>query len=233
MSLDETASKVWQLKRPPLAILVAAKANEMVCAQHPEEVQAPFLSLSKRLLEWWPNRQPEPTAIYENEFSACLELFNATEPSAPLKPMLTGAYLQMAGLLRVAPRSLPSDGYYDLDESDFQGWLREAAKAGRLPVAQFEKRLKYLLENSKERWPKLVVRADRMRWSRGAPWTKLDKRVRDLASLADLGATVSWTKVGDLNELRLELEGIKRIAPLSPEELAALRRVIPEIAEPE
>lgn len=233
MSLDETAANVWQLKRPPLTILVAAKATEMVADQHPKEVQAPFLSLSKRLLEWWPERRPEPNSIYEDEFRACLELYNETEPPEPLQPLLTGAYLQMAGLLGAAPRSLPGDDFYSLHESDLQRWLRDVAKAGRLPVAQLDKRLKYLLEHSKERWPKLVARADRMRWTRGAPWTKLDKRVRALASLADLGAAASWTDIGSQHALRLELEGTKRIAPLFPEELAALRRVIPDIAEPE
>jgi hypothetical protein len=64
------------------------------------------------------------------------------------------------------------------------------------------------------------------------PWSKLDKRVRTLASLADLGATSTWIDVSGQHALRLELETQKRIAMLSPEEIDALRRVIPTIAEP-
>ena len=77
-----------------------------------------------------------------------------------------------------------------------------------------------------------VARADRMYWGRQAPLGKLDKRVRDLVELADLGAKWSWAQVGTQQALRLELDAVKRIAVLSAEELAALRGVIPAIEEP-
>lgn len=232
MSLDETGLKVWNVGRPPLMMLVAAKASEMLGAQFSAEIQAPFISLSKALLDWWPKRETKPEVIYDNEFSACLDVYGDNEPATKMQPLLKGAYLQMAGLLRVAPRSLPTNDFYRLDESDFQLFLRDTAKAGRLPVAQLEARLKFLLDHQKEPWHQLVAHASRMRWTRGMPWSKLDKRVRTLASLADLGATSTWIDVSGQHALRLELETQKRIAMLSPEEIDALRRVIPTIAEP-
>jgi len=71
-----------------------------------------------------------------------------------------------------------------------------------------------------------------MSWGRGEPWGKLDKRVRQLAALADLGATASWSDIGGKHALRLELDKTKRIAPLTTDEVAALRHVIPAIPEP-
>lgn len=232
MSLDETGLKVWQTKRPPLAMLVSAKASEMLGAQLSVELQAPFLSLSTSLLDWWPTRKPEPIQIYETELRACLDVYGENESAAKMQPMLKSANLQMAALLQIAPRSLPAGDYYSLDENSFQELLRDAAKVGRLPVAQLEARLKHLLEHEKEIWPKLIARADRMSWTRGTSWAKLTKRVRALASLADLGAVSSWIEVSGQHALRLELDGTKRIAMLSPEELASLSRVIPTIVEP-
>ncbi len=221
------------MERPPLAMLVAAKASEMLASRHSADIRAPFLSLSKALVDWWPKRQVQPQVIYENEFLACIEPYGEKEPPAKMQPLVKGAYLQIAGQMKVAPWSLPAGGYYDLDEDDFVLLLRDAAKAGRLPVAQLEARLKHLLEHSREPWHALVDRANRMSWTRGESWGKLDKRVRTVAALADLGATSSWIDVGGKRALQVEVEGTKRIAMLSPEELASLRLVIPSIIEPE
>lgn len=214
-------------------MLVAAKASDMIGAQLSADIQAPFFSLSKALLDWWPSRKPEPKQIYDTEFSACLVVYNENEPAPKMQPILQGAYLQMAALLKVAPRSLPAGDFYSLDEDDFLKLLRDAAKAGRLPIAQFEARLKHLLEHEKEQWPKLVARANRMSWVRGESWSKLSKRLRALASLADLGAVSSWADVAGQRALQIELDGTKRIAMLSSEELASLRNVIPTIVEPQ
>jgi len=224
MSMDDTGKSVWELQRPPLAMLVAVKATEVFAAELPEEKSAPLRALSEALLGWWPKRKRDPEDIYKNEFAACLDVLDENEPA------LQGAYLQLAGLLKAKSRSLPADRYYEMDENDFVKLLRDAAKVSKLPVAQLESRLKLLIEHQKEKWPDLIGRADRMRWARGAAWSKLDKRVRALAAFADLGAKSSWCDVGGQQALRLELDGTKRIAMLDAEELEALRRVIPAIA---
>lgn len=224
MSLDDTGLSLWEKKRPPLAMLVAAKVTEMLGAHLPAETQAPFLALSEALCGWWPARKPNGKVIYENEYAACLD---AAGDDPKLAPILGGANMQMAGLLNAASRCFPSDAYDGLDEKDFIALLRGGAKVGRLPVTQLDARLKYLLENIREPWPKLVERAGRMRWQRGNAWGKLDKRLRGLASLADLGGTSSWHDVGGQRALRIELGGTKRIAMLSAEELETLKKVIP------
>ncbi len=226
MSMDETGKSVWEQQRPPLAMLVAGKTTEVFAAGLSDEQRAALAALSEALRAWWPKRQRDPEDIYKNEFAACLDVLDEGSPA------LEGAYLQLAGLLKAKPRSLPADRYYELDEADFVKLLRDAAKVSRLPVAQLESRLKLLLEHKKDKWPDLLARADRMRWERGEAWSKLDKRVRALAAFADLGATSSWCEMGGQPALRLELDGTKRTAMLSADELEALRRVIPKIAVP-
>ena len=229
MSLDDTGLSVWQTKKPPLAMLVAGRATEMLAAPLPDAIRAPFSALARAVEAWWPKKRRDAEDIFKNEFTACLEAA-AAHPAA--SAAMKGAYVQMAALLKAAPRSLPAGDYYDLSEDDFIVLLRDAAKVGKLPIAQLEARLKHLLEHPKEPWPQLVLRVDRMHWGRSAPWGKLDGRVRDLASLADLGAKWSWQQVGEQRALRLELDALKRIAVLSAEELEALRGVIPAIGEP-
>ena len=229
MSLDGTVLSVWQIKRPPLTMLVAGRATAMFAASLPDEARAPFEALTNALEAGWPRKKREPEDIYANEFAAC---FDAVEAHPAAAPAMKGAYMQMVGLLKVAPRTLPPDEYYQLAEEDFIALLRDAAKVAKLPLAQLQARLDYLLEHQKDKWPDLVARADRMYWGRQAPWGKLDKRVRDLVELADLGAKWSWAQVGTQQALRLELDAVKRIAVLSAEELAALRGVIPAIEEP-
>lgn len=170
MSLDKTATTVWQSKQPPLGLLVAAKATELVGSDLSAELQAPFLALSRAVVSWWPKRQPAPAQLYESEYGACLAAAGE-KPAAQLRPLLAGAALQMAALVKVAGRlSLPSEDFLKLDEGDFEKLLRDAAKVGRLPVAQLEARLEHLLEHVKVPWPQLVARAERMPWTRGAPW---------------------------------------------------------------
>lgn len=229
MSLDEAALKVWQTRRPPLTMLVAAKASELLGAELPSEIQGPFLSLSRALERWWPSREPNPMVIYENEFSACLAVY---EDNRKANKLLAGARLQMAAVQKAHRRCFPDEGFYQLAEGDLQQLLRDAAKVGRLPVTQLEARLKHLLDHIAEPWPELIARASRMRWARGAAWGKLGKRLRQLASLADLGASVCWTGAAGRHTLHLELDGIKRIATLTTDEASALRTVIPALPEP-
>lgn len=232
MSLENTATIVWQTKQPPLGLLVTAKASELLGSDLSAEVQAPFLALSRAVVRWWPKRQPTPALLHENEFSACVAAAG-DKPPAQLEPLLAAAALQMAALVKVAGRlSMLSDDFLELDEGDFEKLLRGAAKVGRIPVAQLEARLKHLLEHVKEPWAQLVVRAERMPWTRGAAWGKLDKRVRELVALADLGAAASWTGGAGRLTLQLELDGVKRIATLSPEELAALKKLVPGLPDP-
>ncbi|NOY93415.1 MAG: hypothetical protein GXP55_19700 [Deltaproteobacteria bacterium] len=228
MSLDDTGLTLWELKKKPLALLVAVKASGLVVAGLPADAQAPFLALSKTLASWWPGREPAPQAIYDSEFRACLERYETFEPAAKMQPALNAAYVQMGALLKAAPKSLPAE-IYEIDATHFQQLLRAAAKSGRLPIAQLDARLKSLLENSKQKWPELVARAERMSWVKSAPWGKLDKRLRALASLADLGAASSWTDVGGRPALRIELDGTARIAMLTPDEIEALRVVVPNV----
>jgi len=231
MSIDGTGLTLWEMKKPPLALLVAGRVARLVMNDLSAEQQAPFLSLTQALTAWWPRREPAPKVIYEHEFRACLDAYAAFEPQAKMKPAIDAAYVQMAALLRVAPRTLPTEGLFQLDEADFRLLLRAAAKASRLPIAQLDARLTSLLEHAKEPWPELVARVDRMSWVRGAPWSKLDKRLRALASLADLGANSSWTDVAGKQALRIELDGTARIALLTPEEHEALRKVVPSVVD--
>lgn len=232
MSLDDTGRVLWEMKKPPLAMLVAGKVSGLLMGDLSAEAQAPFVALSQALTAWWPRRQTLPKVIYDKEFRACLDAYTSYEPQAKMQPALNAAYVQMAALLKAAPTSLPRDDYYDMDEENFRALLRDGAKVGRLPVSQLEARLQFLLEHVKEPWPELVARAERMSWVRSAHWSKLDKRLRQLAALADLGGNSSWPNVGGKQALRIELEGTARIAMLTSEELDALRKVIPSIVAP-
>lgn len=230
MSLDDIGREVWSSIKPPLALLVASRMTEMLASPLPEPSRDAFHALSRALLAWWPKREREPKDLYEHEFAACVEAASASGASAI--PARTGAYVQMAALLALAPRSLPADGFYDLREDAFLELLGQAAKTSRLPRAQLEARLAFLLERKREPWPALVARSARMRWERSAPWGKLEKRVRELAAFADLGAESSWSKIGDQDVLQLRVDGTRRTAALRPDELAALRTIIPTLAEP-
>ncbi|MBW2465140.1 MAG: hypothetical protein JRH11_26055 [Deltaproteobacteria bacterium] len=232
MSLDDTGLVVWETKRPPLVLLVTGRLTEMLAADLSAEDQAPFLALARAIEAWWPRRRPAPTEIYENEFRACVAACDAYEPAAKMQPALAGANLQMAALALVAPRTLPPADFKGMDAEDFRQMLRDAAKVTKLPIAQLEARLKHLLEHVKEPWPDLVARAARMHWGKQERWGKLPKRVRDLVSLADLGAFASWSDISGKRALRLDLGGTKRVAMLDEEELAALTRIIPRVADP-
>jgi len=231
MALDDTAREVFAVTRPPLGMLVAGRATEMLASKLDEAQRAPFEDLARALEAWWPGRKREPSDIYENEFRACLEL-EGEKKVAAVEDALLGAYVQMNALLRLRPKSLPAGGFYGIGEEEFVAVLRDGAKATRLPLAQLDARLKMILERKKEKWPALVERTRRMRWDRGPAWGKLDKRILQLAQLADLGAKATWSKVGAQDALRLELDDVKRITVLKPEELEALRAVIPTIPEP-
>lgn len=230
MSIDDTATAVWGHKTKALPLLVASRASRLVVADLPTEAQQPFLALSHVLAAWWPGREPEPRAIYDKEFMACTKRYDGFEPAAKMQPSLHAAYLQLEVLSKLAPHSLPSD-VHQVGEPEFRQMLRNASKTGRLPVAQLDARLKSLLASAREPWPSLVARIERMSWVRSAPWGKLDKRLRELASVADIGTT-SWTDVGGRKALRVESDDTTRIAILTPEELASLRAVVPSVVEP-
>lgn len=228
MSLDDTGRALWEIKRPPLPMLVAGRATRMLAANTPEPFQEALEALLTALDTWWPRHQRSAEEIYLEEYVACVDAADASD-SAAVTTALDAINVVFAALLRSKPRALPAGDHYDLGDDDFIALLRSATKAGRLPVAQLDARLKNLESHRKVPWPELVQRADRMAWGRGPAWGKLDKRVRDLAALADLGARASWMDVGAQKALRLELDGTKRMAVLDEEELEALRRVIPTI----
>lgn len=226
MSLDDTALSVFSTHRPPLGLLVAGRATDMLATRLDETQRAPFEALTRALEGWWPHKSPDAEKIYAEKFTACLE--QAGE-GADHQAVMRSAHVQLRALLEVRPKSLPPGPHYDMGPEDFVAVLREGAKVVRLPLAQLDARLKLLLERKKEKWPKLVERTRRMSWDRGVSWGKLDKRVKALAAIADLGAHASWVKVGAQSALRLELDDIKRITVLEPEELEQLRGVIPTI----
>lgn len=230
MSVDDTARSIFATKRPPLGLLVAGRATEMLAAGLDDEARATFDALAKALEGWWPDKARDAEEIFHNELAACVAAAEAG--GVAFAPAMHAANVQMRAFLEVRPKSLPAGVYYDMDAENLVKALRDGAKAIKLPLAQLDARLKLLLENKKDKWPKLVERTRRMRWSKGAAWGKLDKRVRDLASLADLGAAASWQQVGAQSALRLELDDIKRITVLKPEELEALRAVVPSIPAP-
>ena len=230
MSLDDTASTLWGHKTKALPLLVTAYASRLVVADLPTEAQQPFLALSRVTAAWWPGRQPEPRAIHDNEFMACMKLYDGFEPAAKMHPSLHAAYLQLEALSKLAPHSPPNE-VHQVGEPEFRQMLRHASKVGRLPVAQLDLRLKSLLASVREPWPSVVARIERMSWVKSAPWGKLDKRLRTVASLADIGMT-KWTDVGGRKALRVEADDTTRIAILTPEELASLRVVVPSVIEP-
>ncbi|MGE0791378.1 MAG: hypothetical protein AB7S26_37230 [Sandaracinaceae bacterium] len=231
MSLDDTARAVFEETRPPLGMLVAGRATEMLTSELSPEQRAPFARLTEALEAWWPHKSRDAKDIYEVEVAPILDLAER-EDKATFEAPLRAAYVQLSAFLTVRPRSLPPGPFYDMGPDDFVSVLRDGAKAIRLPLAQLDARLQALTEHKKEKWPDLVARSRRMSWERGPQWGKLDKRILDLAKLADLGAKATWSKVGAQNALRLELDDVKRITVLKPEELEALRAVIPSIPEP-
>ena len=113
MSINETGSTLWALKKNPLPLLVATKATGLVAAELPVEARAPFMALSDMLASWRPEREFDPKAVYDSEFKACLALHATFEPAAKMQPALNGAYVQMAGLLKVMPKYLPG-GIYEV-----------------------------------------------------------------------------------------------------------------------
>ncbi len=230
MSLDDTARAVFAEKRPPLGLLLAGRATEMLAAPLTDAQRAPLERLTEALEAWWPDKKRDAEDIHKVEVAAVLEA--AREDEAAFAAPLRGVHVQLNAFLQVRPRSLPPGDYYDLGADDFVAVLRDGAKATRLPLAQLDARLKLIVEHKKEKWPLLVARTRRMSWARGRAWGKLDKRVLELARLADLGAEATWSKVGSQDALRLELDDIKRITVLKPEELEALRAVIPSVPEP-
>ena len=231
MSLDETGTSVWQTKETPLAMFVAGRLTQMAAVGLPPAAQETFGALSEALVSWWPKCERPPQQIYEQEFAACLQTYNEHEPAAKMEPALTGAYLQIAGMLSWIPfRCLPAGRHYEIRKTDFLEWIRSTAKIGRLPIAQLEARLKMFLDHRKS-WTDLIVRADRMQWGRLGKWSKLTYRAREVAKLADLGATIKWITIEDQKALQLELDGIKRISVLSSEELASLESLMPMLNE--
>lgn len=240
MSLEDTGRLVWQTEGIPFATLVASKLTQMAAIALPPEAGEPFVVLSKTLVTWWAKRERPPGELYENEFTACQSTYDEFEPAAKMQPALTGAYLQMTGLLPWFPRgSMPTVAFRELGEEEFLSWIRAAAKIGGLPLPQLEARLKSLLEARRKSqfkhnsWADLVVRADRMYWGRSGSWGKLSKRVRAVAKLADLGAKRTWISIEGQQALSIELDGVKRTTILTTEELAELESVVPNIHQPE
>ncbi len=228
MSLDETGQQVWNTRETPLSTFAASRLTQMAAAQLPQEIQDTFGALSAVVEAWWPRRDWPGKEIYEKEFAACLETYNQNGAPAKMELAMSGACFQMAGLSQHVPiQLLPPDRIAQMREPDFLLWLRAVAKAGRLPLAQLDARLKALLERRKS-WADLKACADRMNWGRSGKWNKLPKRARPLAALADLGATRTWITMGDQKLLQFELDGIKRISALTGDELAALNILFPE-----
>ena len=227
MSLDETGQEVWNTKGTPLATFVSSRLTQMAAATLSPAVQETFAALSAAVESWWPKLDRPGKELYEGEFAACLDAYKKHESAAKIELAMTGACFQMAGLRKYVPiQGLPPERLDQISEAEFLLWLRAVAKAGRLPLAQLDARLKRLLEQHKS-WSNLKACADKMNWGRSGKWNKLPKRARPLAALADLGATRKWITMGDQKLLEFELDGIKRISVLTDEEVEALEVLFP------
>lgn len=228
-NLDDVAKTIWNTKKPALGLLAATGAQRAACLALEPEERAPFEALSGTLLGWWPKQKASPTELYEGSFPACQAMREQVGDRARLA--MDAAYLQMAALLKLDPRSLPADGPYNLREDDFVALVRRLAKANHTDLELWKGRFAGLLEASDQPWEALIARADRMGFGRNVPKLRdLPAPLNDLARTVDLGAVTSWSQMGPKHALRLELGSTKRIAMLDDEQKAALIAALPWIA---
>lgn len=228
-SIDITTRALWGTKEPALGLLAAASCARAACVGLSPEEAAPFEALAAALLSWWPARKRSPDELYKTEFTACL----VARESGPerLRLPMEAAYLEMAALLRLDPRSLPADGFYDLGEDDFVALVRKVAKAERTDLELWKARFEAMLEAKSSPWPELVARAGRMGFGRDlSKLRELPEPLEGVARFAALGAVWSWSMMGPKHALRLELGSTKRIAVLDDAQRATLLSVLPWLA---
>lgn len=230
-SIDVSSRALWTTRQPPLGLLVAASCTRAACVGLSAEERAPFEALATALLGWWPARKRSPEELYQAEFTACL---SARETGrAELRLAMDAARLSMAALLKLDPRSLPADGFYQLGEDDFVALVRRIAKAGHTDLELWKARFEHLLEAKDEPWAELTARATRMGFARDTPKLReLPEPLQGLARLADLGAKSSWSMMGTRHALRLELGTTKRVGVLDDAQRATLCAALPWLAEP-
>ena len=229
-TIDATACAVWGTKSPALGLLAAASAGRAACVALTPEERAPFETLASTLLAWWPLRARAPEDLYENEFKACLRAREYGHDG--LRLAMDAAHLEMAALLKLDPRSLPADGFYNLGENDFVALVRRIAKAGNTDLELWKGRFEQFLERKDAPWPELVAQAGRMGFARQMPKLRsLPENIAGLARFADLGAASSWSMMGPKHALKLELGTNKRIAVLDDAQYAALAEALPWLAK--
>ncbi len=225
-NLDDVSRTIWNTKKPALGLLATAGAQRAACMALDDAERAPFEALTNALLSWWPKQKASPTELYEAHFPACQAVREAAGDRARLA--MDAAYLQMAALLKLDPRSLPADGPYNLREDDFVALVRRLAKANHTDLELWKGRFSGLLEASDQPWDALVARAARMGFGRAIPkLSSLPSPLNDLARTIDLGAVTSWSQMGPKHALRLELGTTKRIAMLDDDQKASLIAALP------
>jgi len=228
-NLDDVARTIWNTKKPALGLLAAAGAQRAACLSLEAEERAPFEAMTATLLAWWPKQKASPTELYEGSFPACQAVRETAGDRARLA--MDAAYLQMAALLRLDPRSLPAEGPYNLREDDFVALVRRLAKANHTDLELWKGRFAGLLDVSDQPWEALIARTSRMGFGRNVPKLReLPAPLNDLARLIDSGALTSWSQMGPKHALRLEMGSTKRIAMLDDEQRAALIAALPWIA---
>ena len=228
-NLDDLARTIWNTKKPALGLLAAAGAQRAACLSLEAEERAPFEAMTGTLLAWWPKQKASPTELYEGSFPACQAVRDTAGDRARLA--MDAAYLQMAALLRLDPRSLPAEGPYNLREDDFVALVRRLAKANHTDLELWKGRFAGLLEAASEPWVALIARAGRMGFGRNVPKLReLAAPLNDLARSIDAGAVTSWSQMGPKHALRLEMGTTKRIAMLDDEQKATLIAALPWIA---
>jgi hypothetical protein len=230
-SLDDTLRTLWNTPRPPLGLLAAVCCGRVANADLTPEERAPFEALGSALLAWWPVKKRPLREVVMDELGRCHDLYGNAESTARLQLALDAVHHQVAAAMLLQPGSvrLHDLGVQDaLDETSFIKLVRGLAKHTRTDLELWKGRMEHLVAGAAEPWPAQVDRAARMRLDRPMhAASQLPKPLRELARLADLGATASWSMMGPRHALLLQLGTTKRTAMLDDEARAALLAALP------
>lgn len=235
-SLDETITTVWNVQRPPIALLATAGAVRAATAALSEEERAPYHAFTEAALAWYPRMARPLKDLFEKEFTVCLDRYGEHPDEARVQPALDAAYHLLVALRGLAPGALTlseigmADG---LGEETFIKLVRKLAKLNSTDLETWKVRFEYLLSfreltGKDAAWPELVHRTVRMGFERPTRGAKLlPKSLQELGRLSDLGAVSSWSQMGPKHALTLQLGTTKRTAVLDDEQRQEVLDALP------
>lgn len=225
-NLDVTAKALWNTKDLPLGLLAATCTARAARYGLTDEERAPFEALDAALLSWWPKKQRAPDEIDQTEFAACVA---ALEQNENVRLALDASYQQMAAMLRLDTRSMSRDAFYNLGEDQFVALVRRVAKAEHTDLELWKSRFEALLETPKgTKWSDVCARAEKMGFGKDLSSVKLlAEPLQALGRFSTLGASHSWSMMGQKHALRLEVGSTKRIAMLDDAQKATLIEAMP------